>query len=197
MMLRVGPFLYRVRFVQRELWLDGERCLGICDNETHEIFVASHLSFAQQVQVICHEYMEAWLYHFGPAGGGRGRPDEPGGAAGAHGQKEAYCDVFGMAMAQFVMDLIHQFDQLGRTAAGTAMGAGAAAPGPSGAPSAAACEDHHGPARDWQTPAAATGHASASAGTGEQSPVAAKLARAAARAGLRVTDVHEPSGAAR
>lgn len=114
MILRVGPFLYRVHFVEDELVHEGERCLGLCDNETHDIYVAAGTSFAQQVQIICHEYMEAWLYHFG-----HGEPS-----------KEAYCDLFGMAMAQFVMDLTHQLDALGRDAAGTSHepGAGAAAP---------------------------------------------------------------------
>lgn len=92
MILRVGAFLYRVKFVEGYIDYQGQRCLGLCDNDAHEITVSTVPGLAQQVQVICHEYMEAWLFHFGQ---------------GVNG-KEDYCDLFGMAMAQFVLDLTHQ-----------------------------------------------------------------------------------------
>ncbi|MCC7406622.1 MAG: hypothetical protein IT442_01025 [Phycisphaeraceae bacterium] len=92
MNLRVGPFVYRVRFVEELIEHEGRRCLGLCDNDAHVILVARHGSEAQQVQVVCHEYMEAWVYHFG-----QGMTD-----------KEAMCDLFGMAMTQFTLDLMHQ-----------------------------------------------------------------------------------------
>lgn len=92
MILRVGAFLYRVEFVPGYIIHEGERCLGLCDNDAHTIQVSTLTSLAQQVQVICHEYMEAWLYHFGQD---------------MH-DKESYCDLFGMAMTQFVLDLTHQ-----------------------------------------------------------------------------------------
>ncbi len=90
MLLRVGPFVYRVKVVSGYIQFEGDDCLGLCDNETHELLVSDRCSPAQQVQVICHEYMEAWTYHFG-----QGVMD-----------KEAWCDLFGLAMTQFIMDLM-------------------------------------------------------------------------------------------
>ena len=92
MILRVGAFLYRVNFVEGYIDHQGQQCLGLCDNDAHEITDSTVPGLAQQVQVICHEYMEAWLFHFG-----QGVSD-----------KEDYCDLFGIAMAQFVLDLTHQ-----------------------------------------------------------------------------------------
>jgi len=92
MNLRVGPFVYRVRFVEGLIEHEGRQCLGLCDNDAHVILVARHGNEAQQIQVVCHEYMEAWVYHFG-----QGMTD-----------KEAMCDLFGMAMTQFTLDLMHQ-----------------------------------------------------------------------------------------
>ncbi len=102
MMMRVGPYLYRVKRVEGYIWHEGHRCLGLCDNDQHELLVSDVPSQAQQVQVICHEYIEAWLYHFG-------------GALNEHVAKEAMCDLFGMAMAQFAMDYMHQMRQWGNT----------------------------------------------------------------------------------
>ena len=85
---KVGPYTYRVTMARGYLGLDGQRCLGLCDHERHLLEVSDQCSPAQRVQVICHEYMEAWLYHFGHAGM----------------DKEAYCDLFGLAMTQFAMD---------------------------------------------------------------------------------------------
>lgn len=90
MLLKVGPFVYHVRLVAGFIRHEGEDCLGLCDNESHELFVSDRCSPAQQVQVICHEYMEAWIYHFGQDGM----------------DKEAWCDLFGLAMTQFVIDLM-------------------------------------------------------------------------------------------
>ncbi len=90
MLLKVGPFVYRVVLVAGYIEHDGEDCLGLCDNETHELFISDRCSTAQQVQVIAHEYMEAWIYHFGRDGM----------------DKEAWCDLFGLAMTQFVLDLM-------------------------------------------------------------------------------------------
>lgn len=92
MNLRVGPYLYRVRFVHGYIEHEGQPCLGLCDNDQHELLISDQISEAQQIQVIGHEYMEAWLYHFG-----QNLKD-----------KEDYCDLFGIAMAQLVMDLVHQ-----------------------------------------------------------------------------------------
>lgn len=92
MNLRVGPFVYRVQFVEGLIEHEGRQCLGLCDNDAHVILVARHGNEAQQIQVVCHEYMEAWVYHFG-----QGMTD-----------KEAMCDLFGMAMTQFTLDLMHQ-----------------------------------------------------------------------------------------
>lgn len=86
---RVGPFDYRVRFVDGYIRFEGDDCLGLCDNDRHELLVSDRVGPAQQLQVLCHEYMEAWLYHFG-----RNPRD-----------KEDWCDLFGLAMTQFVMDL--------------------------------------------------------------------------------------------
>ncbi len=93
MMLRVGPYLYRVKHIAGYIQHEGERCLGLCDNDRHELLVSDVPSEAQQVQVICHEYAEAWLYHFG-------------GKLTEHADKELMCDLFGMAMAQLAMDLM-------------------------------------------------------------------------------------------
>lgn len=92
MILRVGPYLYRVNFVPDYIQHEGQPCLGLCDNDQQLITVCQRVSEAEQIQVLCHEYMEAWLYHFG-----RSTRD-----------KEDYCDLFGMAMAQFITDLTHQ-----------------------------------------------------------------------------------------
>ncbi|MFP4145731.1 MAG: hypothetical protein ACLFV3_11370 [Phycisphaeraceae bacterium] len=92
MHLRVGPYVYRVHFVPGHIRHEGENCLGLCDNEKHEIYVSTEGSLAQQIQVVGHEYMEAWLYHFGQN----------------LADKEDYCDLFGLAMTQFVLDLIRQ-----------------------------------------------------------------------------------------
>lgn len=93
MNLRIGPYVYRVHQVTGYLMHEGRQCLGLCDNDRHEIFVSDVPSESQQVQVVCHEYMEAWLYHFG-----QDLVDDPA--------KEAWCDLFGMAMAQFAFDFI-------------------------------------------------------------------------------------------
>ena len=96
MRFRVGPYIYKVELVHGYIEHEGERCLGLCDNETHVLQVSDVAAEAQQIQIICHEYMEAWIYHFGehlanlPA-------------------KEAFCDLFGMAMAQCMMDFVAQF----------------------------------------------------------------------------------------
>ncbi|MFA9477611.1 hypothetical protein ACERK3_04810 [Phycisphaerales bacterium AB-hyl4] len=95
MILRVGPFLYRVRFVDSYIEHEGEKCLGLCDNDAHELLVSTVVTEAQQIQVISHEYMEAWLFHFGEN----------------VADKEDYCDLFGMAMTQFVLDLTRQLQQ--------------------------------------------------------------------------------------
>lgn len=92
MILRVGPYLYRVNFIPDYVEHQGTQCLGLCDNDEQVITVSQRVSEAEQIQVLCHEYMEAWLYHFG-----RSTRD-----------KEDYCDLFGMAMAQFISDLTHQ-----------------------------------------------------------------------------------------
>ena len=152
MILRVGPFHYRVHFVEGDLLHEGERCLGLCDNETHDIYIDARLGFAQQVHVICHEYMEAWLYQFGPP-----TPHQPL-------TKETYCDIFGMAMAQFVMDLIHRCDHL---AGGSPTTDAPAATAPT----------------TFTAPAPAT--------DANRERIATKLAQAAQRAGLRVRDMPE------
>ncbi|MEM9916193.1 MAG: hypothetical protein AAF911_14660 [Planctomycetota bacterium] len=90
MLLRVGPFVYRVEKVAGYVQHEGEDCLGLCDNDEHVLWLSERCSTAQQIQVLCHEYMEAWLYHFG-----QGVSD-----------KEDWCDLFGLAMTQFVMDLM-------------------------------------------------------------------------------------------
>ncbi len=88
MNLRVGPYVYRVRQVHGLIDHEGEACLGLCDNQLHELLVSDQASTAQQIQVLCHEYIEAWIHHFGQ------NLDD----------KEDYCDLFGLAMTQFVMD---------------------------------------------------------------------------------------------
>jgi hypothetical protein len=94
MRLRVGPFVYEVRWVEGPLEHDGRPCLGLCDNEQHILWVAGVGSHAQQVQVLLHEYCEAWVYQFG-----EGLADDPE-------KKERWCDLFGLAMTQFVTDLM-------------------------------------------------------------------------------------------
>ena len=97
MLLRVGPFVYRVEKVAGYIRFDGEECLGLCDNEAQVLYVSRRCSTAQQIQVLCHEYMEAWIYNFG-----QGELD-----------KEAWCDLFGLAMTQFVMDLMQSLREQG------------------------------------------------------------------------------------
>jgi len=92
MNFRVGPYLYRLKLVDGYLYHEGEKCLGLCDNDRQLIWVSAQASETQQIQAACHEYMEAWIYHFGQ---------------GLH-DKEDYCDLFGMAMTQFVLDVLHQ-----------------------------------------------------------------------------------------
>ena len=106
MNLRVGPYVYRVEYVPDYIEHEGRACLGLCDNERHVLYVAAVASEAQQIQVLCHEYMEAWLYHFGP--------DLPQRA------KERLCDVCGLAMTQFALDFVHQFRDLPEAAEPTA-----------------------------------------------------------------------------
>jgi len=86
----VGPYDYSVRVVAGYIVHEGENCLGLCDNEKHEILISDQASPAQQIQVACHEYMEAWVYHFGAN----------------LVDKEDYCDLFGLAMTQFLMDFM-------------------------------------------------------------------------------------------
>ncbi|MEM1027367.1 MAG: hypothetical protein AAGJ38_04725 [Planctomycetota bacterium] len=117
MHLRVGPFVYRVEKVAGYVQHDGEDCLGLCDNDEHVLWLSERCSTAQQIQVLCHEYMEAWLYHFG-----QGVSD-----------KEDWCDLFGLAMTQFVMDLMQTLRLegpaiLGGPSSDTSVNAGAASP---------------------------------------------------------------------
>lgn len=95
MHLHVGPFVYQVKTVSGYITYQGQRCLGLCDNDRHELLISDQSSSAQQIQVICHEYMEAWLYHF----------------AQSSLDKEAYCDLFGLAMTQFLIDLAQSLDE--------------------------------------------------------------------------------------
>ncbi|MCC6421593.1 MAG: hypothetical protein IT429_25520 [Gemmataceae bacterium] len=93
--LRVGPFDYRVFEVEGLIWFEGRQCLGFCDNDEHVILVARHGCRAQRQQVLWHEYLEAWVFHFG-----QDRLDYRG-----HDGKEAVCDLYGLAMAQVMRDL--------------------------------------------------------------------------------------------
>lgn len=90
MEFRVGPYVYTVRQVAGYIDHEGESCLGLCDNHRHELLISDQASPAQQLQVLCHEFMEAWVYHFGAN----------------LSDKEDYCDLFGLAMTQFVLDLV-------------------------------------------------------------------------------------------
>ena len=101
MQLRVGPFCYRVQFVDGYIHHDGQRCLGLCDNDQHVLYVANVVDKAQQIQVLCHEYMEAWLYQFGAD-----LNDDH-----AALDKEQLCDLCGLAMTQFALDWVHQAGQ--------------------------------------------------------------------------------------
>jgi hypothetical protein len=101
MKLRVGPYLYHVRVVPGYIRHEGRDCLGLCDNETHELLISDVPGPAQRVQVVCHEYLEAWLYHFGHD-------------MIEHPAKEAICDLMGMAMTQFTLDFIHTIRQMDR-----------------------------------------------------------------------------------
>ncbi|MEX0653111.1 MAG: hypothetical protein WD534_14375 [Phycisphaeraceae bacterium] len=179
MILRVGPFLYRVRFVDGYIDHEGEKCLGLCDNDAHELLVSTVVSEAQQIQVISHEYMEAWLYHFGAS----------------VTDKEDYCDLFGMAMTQFVLDLTRQLRIFAGEAAEGAVEADA---DPADAlVSTASTSASQAPA-DVDTMLRCLGEAARASDTANReapatpSPrVATKLARQAARVGLRVRDVYE------
>jgi len=84
MQLRVGPFTYRVRLVAGYIDHGGQRCLGLCDNEQGELLISDRAGPRQRLQILGHEYMEAWLYHFGG--------QQPG--------KEDYCDLLGLALTQ-------------------------------------------------------------------------------------------------
>ena len=91
MKVRVGPHEYRVRRVRGGIELAGEPCLGLCDHDAQELLVDATLPPSQQVQVLAHEVMEAWVYHFGWPGQ----------------DKEAGCDLFGQAVTQLMIDLGH------------------------------------------------------------------------------------------
>jgi len=93
MHVRVGPFDYEVSLVTGYIRYEQEDCLGLCDNEQHQLLISDRTTSAQRVAVFCHEYMEAWLYHFG---------DEKQ-------TKEGYCDLFGLAMAQFIQQFAPDF----------------------------------------------------------------------------------------
>jgi len=95
MIMRVGPYLYRVQSVHGYIHHKGRKCLGLSDNDRHVLLVSDAASEAQQVQIVCHEYVEAWLHHFGGE-----LKDMP--------CKEAVCDLMGMAMTQFALDFIRQ-----------------------------------------------------------------------------------------
>ena len=92
----VGPYVYSVRQVRGYIVHEGENCLGLCDNEKHEMLISDQASPAQQIQVACHEYMEAWVFHFGAN----------------LKDKEDYCDLFGLAMTQFLMDFMRDIQPL-------------------------------------------------------------------------------------
>lgn len=100
MQFRVGPFTYRLIVTSGDIDFEGEPCLGLCDNESHQMFISDRCRGPQRLQVLCHEYMEAWLYHFGQ-----------GIQSGEAPAKEAWCDLFGLAMAQFVGDLLKAVNQ--------------------------------------------------------------------------------------
>ncbi len=91
--VRVGPLEYDVALVTGYIRHEGEDCLGLCDNEKQQLLISDRASAAQRVAVFCHEYMEAWLYHFG----------------GQEKDKEGYCDLFGLAMTQFVQQFAPGF----------------------------------------------------------------------------------------
>lgn len=153
MILRVGPFLYRVRFVDGYIEHEGEKCLGLCDNDAHELLVSTTTHEAQQIQVICHEYMEAWLYHFG---------------ANIR-DKEDYCDLFGMAMTQFVLDLTRQLQQ----------------------PTDSAAVPSDDAAALWHCLGQAVQSQANDAAPAASATIATKLASHAARVGLKVRHVYD------
>jgi hypothetical protein len=84
MQLRVGPFIYRVRLVRGYIDHAGQSCLGLCDNERGQLLISDRAGPSQRLQILGHEYMEAWVYHFG----------------GQNPGKEDYCDLLGLALTQ-------------------------------------------------------------------------------------------------
>lgn len=86
MQLSIGPFRYDVRLIAGYIDHEGQRCLGLCDNGRQQLLISDQTPRDQQIQVLCHEYMEAWVYHF----------------AGEQPTKEDYCDLMGLAMTQLV-----------------------------------------------------------------------------------------------
>lgn len=89
MALNVGPFAYRVRFVDGEIVDEtGEACAALCDYLKQELLVSTELPPDQQFQAIMHELHHAWERHF-PVG-----DDE-----------ERRCDLFGNIVLQLHKDL--------------------------------------------------------------------------------------------
>ena len=196
MILRVGPFNYRVRFVEGYIDHEGQPCLGLCDNDTHELFISTVPGLAQQIQVIGHEYLEAWIYHFGAN----------------LKDKEDYCDLFGLALAQFVLDLTHQLHRFSQTGAGAAGEDEAEAL--AGVAGVAGVGVHRAASRARQRSAVRAGARHATPAevvgggqTGRPAPstrppsrpsppdgAAAQLATLAEQLGLAVQRVHEPAG---
>ena len=89
MRFQVGPFTYSVRRVSGYIEFNGQRLLGLADHEQHELLISDRVNLTQQVQVLGHEIMEAWIYQHG-----------------APRDKESACDLFGTALTAFTMDLM-------------------------------------------------------------------------------------------
>ncbi|MEX2545642.1 MAG: hypothetical protein WD316_11005 [Phycisphaeraceae bacterium] len=193
MLLRVGPFLYRVHFVDGYIDHEGQPCLGLCDNDTHELFISTVPDLAQQLQVIGHEYLEAWIYHFGTGAG----------------DKEAYCDLFGLAMAQLMLDLTHQLHHLATPAtSATPTTPGVPAPSRADSPACAGGEPATGAGARARQPSrvrspirhlARKRAFAAGVERGVTAPpgAAGELAALAVELGLGVERVFEPGGAER
>ncbi|MBI1368961.1 MAG: hypothetical protein GC162_09945 [Planctomycetes bacterium] len=110
MQIDVGPFRYCVRLVHGHIEHEGQHCYGLCDNLAQLILISDVPTEKQRLSVFFHELMHAWWYHFGidPA------------------DEEAVADLVGVAMTQFVDQVMTVLR--GRGESGAALASALAAP---------------------------------------------------------------------
>jgi hypothetical protein len=93
MKVPVGGVLYRVNLVSHNLYVDGQRCFGLCDVHRQRIWIDRRCPVERRLSVFWHELAHAWKFELDVSG------------APAL-ETEGICNLIGRAMAAMDPELI-------------------------------------------------------------------------------------------